>query len=119
MSEVGIEPTYIGKNENLEFIIPKELFSMSLGQAEVLDRETAKMFSKYLRGTFKGFQQARKTKYGNENNTKSKVPDGFWRDFENKAKDLEVDLISYTPVNENYIFKNFVYLLTSCCKFLH
>ena len=106
MSEVGIEPTYIGKNENLVFIVPKELFSMSLSPAEVLDKETAKLFSKYLRGTFKGFQKARKTKYGNENNTKSKVPDGFWRDFENKAKELEVDLISYIPVDENYIFKD-------------
>ena len=52
MSEVGIEPTFIGKNEDLVFIIPKELFSMSLGPAEIMDRETAKLFSKYLRGTF-------------------------------------------------------------------
>ena len=56
MSDAGIEPTYIGKNENLVFIVPKELFNMSLGPTEVLDRESAKMFSKYIRGTFKGFQ---------------------------------------------------------------
>ncbi len=106
MSDAGIEPTYTGKNENLVFIVPKELFSMSLGPAEVLDRETAKLFSKYLRGTFKGFEQARKTKYGNENNKKTEVPTDFWEKFEKKAKELDVDLIGYTPVNENYIFKD-------------
>jgi len=106
MSDAGIEPTYIGKNENLVFIVPKELFSMSLGSAEVLDRETAKLFSKYLRGTFKGFNLARKTKYGNENNKKTDVPSDFWENFENKAKELDVDLIGYTPVNENYVFKD-------------
>ncbi|MFX1327553.1 MAG: hypothetical protein ACFE91_05345 [Promethearchaeota archaeon] len=105
MSKVGIEPTYIGKNENLVFIVPKELFNMSLGPAEILDRESAKLFSKYIRGTFKGFEQARKTKYGNENNKKSITTPEFWKDFEKRAKDLEVDLMGYTPVNENYIFK--------------
>ena len=104
MSDAGIEPTYIGKNENLVFIVPKELFNMSLGPTEVLDRESAKMFSKYIRGTFKGFQKARKTKYGNENNKKTEAPLEFWKVFEKKAKDLKVDLIGYTPVIENYIF---------------
>lgn len=106
MSELGIEPTYVGKNDQLVFIVPKELFTMNLGPAETLDRETAKLFSKYLRGTFKGFQLARKSKYGNENNKKTVVPDGFWEDFEERAKELDVDFISYTPVNENYIFKD-------------
>jgi len=106
MSDVGIEPTYVGKNENLVFIVPKELFTMNLGPAEFLDRESAKLFSKYLRGTFKGFQSARKSKYGNENNKKTKVSQDFWEKFEKKAKELNVDLISYTPVNENYIFKD-------------
>ncbi|MFX1592841.1 MAG: hypothetical protein ACFFB6_14295 [Promethearchaeota archaeon] len=105
MSDAGIEPTYVGKNENLVFVVPKELFNMSLGPAEVLDRETANLFSKYLRGTFKGFQQTRKTKYGNENNKKTDTTPGFWEQFENKAKEHDVDLIGYTPVNENYIFK--------------
>jgi hypothetical protein len=106
MSDAGIEPTFVGKNENLVFIVPKELFNMSLGPAEVLDREFAKLFSKYIRGTFKGFQQARKTKYGNENNTKTETSSDFWEKFESKAKELDVDLIGYTPVNENYIFKD-------------
>ncbi|UCC19180.1 MAG: hypothetical protein JSV62_13925 [Promethearchaeota archaeon] len=106
MSDAGIEPTYIGKNENLVFKVPKELFNMSLGPAEVLDRESAKLFSKYIRGTFKGFQQARKTKYDNENNKKTETTSDFWEIFEKKAKDLNVDLIGYTPVNENYIFKD-------------
>jgi len=106
LPDVGIEPTYVGKNENLVFIVPKELFSMNAGPPEVIDRETAKVFSKYMRGTFKGFQQARKTKYGNENNTKTEVPTDFWEKFEKKAKELKVDFISYIPVNENYIFKD-------------
>ena len=106
MSDVGIEPTYIGKNENLVFTVPKELFNMGLGPAEILDRGSAKLFSKYIRGTFKGFQQARKTKYGNENNTKTQVTPDFWEKFEKKAKELDIDLIGYTPVNENYIFKD-------------
>jgi ferredoxin len=105
MSDVGIEPTYVGKNEDLVFIVPKELFSMSAGPIEVLDRETAKAFSKYMRGTFKGFQQARKTKYGNENNNKTETTPEFWEDFEKRAKELNVDLIAYVPVLENFIFK--------------
>ncbi|MFW9947227.1 MAG: hypothetical protein ACFFDX_10405 [Candidatus Odinarchaeota archaeon] len=106
MSDVGIEPTYIGKNENLIFIVPKELFSMNAGPPEVIDRETAKIFSKYMRGTFKGFEQARKTKYGNENKTKTEVPAGFWEHFERKAKEFKVDFIGFVPVNENYVFKD-------------
>ncbi len=106
MSEVGIKPTYIGKNEDLVFIVPNELFSMSLGPADVMDRETAKLFSKYLRGTFKGFQLSRKTKYGNENNIKTEVSQEFWDNFTKKARELDVDFIGYTPVNKNYIFKD-------------
>ena len=106
MSEVGIDPTYIGKNEDLVFIIPKELFSMSLGPVEVMNRETAKLFSKYLRGTFKGFQLSRKTKYGNENNSKTEVSPNFWDNFTKKARELNVDLIGYTPVDKNFIFKD-------------
>ncbi len=106
MTDVGIEPTYVGTNENLVFVVPKELFTMSAGPAEIIDRETAKIFSKYIRGTFKGFQEARKTKYNNEKNTKTKVSPNFWIDFEKKAKELDVDFIAYVPVNENYIFKD-------------
>ena len=106
MPDVGIEPTYIGKNKNLVFVFPNELFSMSAGPPEVIDRETAKIFSKYMRGTFKGFQNSRKTKYGNENNTKTEVFPDFWEKFEKKAKYLNVDFIGYTPVNENFIFKD-------------
>jgi epoxyqueuosine reductase len=79
---------------------------MSLGPAEVLDRESAKLFSKYIRGTFKGFQQARKTKYGNVNNIKTEVSPDFWINFEKKARELDINIIGYTPVNENYIFKD-------------
>ncbi|TFF89640.1 MAG: hypothetical protein EU548_07090 [Promethearchaeota archaeon] len=104
MSELKIEPTYVGKNEHLKFIIPKELFSMSAGPAETVDRETAKKFSKYIRGTFKGFKNSRKTKYGNESNIKTKTTTEFWNKFEEKARSLDVDFIGYTPVDERFIF---------------
>jgi len=99
-----IDPTYTGKNEGLVFIVPKELFTMKMEKK--IDREVAKEFSGYIRGTFKGFQLANKSKLGNENNTKTETSPEFWKDFEKKARDLGVDLIGYTPVNENYIFKN-------------
>ena len=104
MKELKIEPSFVGKNENLKFIVPKELFSMSAGPAEKISRDLAKEFSKYIRGTFKGFQDARKTKYGNENNTKIKTTPEFWKSFENKAKSIGVDLIGYTPVDERFVF---------------
>jgi epoxyqueuosine reductase len=106
MPDIEIEPTYVGKNEKLKFIVPKELFSMSAGPAETVDRELAREFSRYLRGTFKGFQDARKTKYGNENNKKTKTDPQFWEDFEAKARDLDVDFIGYTPVDERFVFYN-------------
>jgi epoxyqueuosine reductase len=104
MSEIDIEPTFIGKNERLKFIIPKELFSMNAGPAETIDKELAKKFSKYLRGTFKGFKDSRKTKYGNENNKKTETTSVFWEKFEEKAKKLDVDFIGYTPVDERFVF---------------
>ncbi|MFX0043103.1 MAG: hypothetical protein ACFE8L_09335 [Candidatus Hodarchaeota archaeon] len=106
MSDIRIEPTYVGKNENLVFIVPKELFTLSINPEDVLDRETSKLFSKHLRGTFKGFDKARKTKYNNENNTKTETNSEFWKEFENKATDLGVDLIGYTPVDERFVFYN-------------
>lgn len=106
MPDIEIEPTYVGTNENLKFIVPKELFSMNAGPAETIDRNLAKEFSKYIRGTFKGFQDARKTKYGNENNTKTKTTPEFWKRFEEKAKNLDVDFIGFTPVDERFIFHN-------------
>lgn len=106
MSDIVIEPTYVGKNENLKFIVPKELFKMKLSSDEKLDTDLANKFSKYIQETFKGFQEARKTKYGNENNNKTKTTPEFWNEFEKKAKALGVDLIGYTPINEDFIFYN-------------
>lgn len=106
MSDVGIRPTYIGKNENLKFIVPKELFRMKLRSEEKLDPDLANKFNRYIQETFNGFQEARKTKYGNENNSKTKTSPDFWSEFEKKAKRLGVDLIGYTPINEDFIFYN-------------
>jgi epoxyqueuosine reductase len=105
MTEEKVEPTYVGENENLVFIVPKELFTMKLSSEEKLDREIAKEFSKYLTGTFKGFQRANKTKYNNKDNSKIETSEGFWKRFESLAKERGIDLIGYTPVLKNFIFK--------------
>jgi len=106
MTELEIEPTFVGKNEKLKFIVPKELFSMSAGPAETISRDLAREFSKYIRGTFKGFQDSRKTKYGNEENKKIKTTPEFWKKFEERAKSMGVDLVGYTPVDERFVFYN-------------
>ena len=104
MTEEKIKHTFIGNNDKLVFIVPTELFKMKMSRN--LDPKVAKEFSNYTRGTFKGFQIAAKSKLGNENNTKTETTPEFWEDFEKNAKEMGVDLIGYTPVDENYIFKN-------------
>jgi hypothetical protein len=104
MPDMEIEPTYKGKNKGLVFKVPTELFSIRLGKE--IDPELKKEFYRYAKGTFKGLQLAIKTISGNENNNKTETSPEFWKDFEKKAKEMGVDLIGYTPVNENYIFKN-------------
>ena len=106
METEKIEPTFVGENEDLVFVVPKELFTMKLSTEQKLDRETAKEYSKYLTGTFKGFQKANKTKYQNGDNNKTETTPEFWTEFENLAKEKGIELIGYTPVLENYIFKN-------------
>jgi len=79
---------------------------MQLKSGQTIDRETAKVFSTYLRGTFKGFQLANKTKYNNiEAQNKTETTPEFWKEFETRARNLGIDLIGYTPVLEKYIFK--------------
>ena len=48
MTEEEIKPTYVGNNENLVFIVPKELFSMK--SESKIDPKVAKEFSKCIRG---------------------------------------------------------------------
>ena len=105
MEKEKVEPTYVGKNKDLVFIVPSKLFTMKIG-GEKLDRTTANEFSKYLRGTFKGFQEANKTKYHNGDNNKTETSTEFWVEFEGIAKEKGIDLIGYTPVLEKYIFKD-------------
>ena len=104
MPEKKIKPTYVGKNESLVFINPKELFTMFSSRRFKMDSENTELLNKYVKGTIEGFQNAVKTKYGNENNSKSKTSSDFWNNFEKKAKDLGIDFIGYTPVNENFVF---------------
>jgi len=99
-----IEPTYIGHNDGCEFIMPKKLFQMKL--KGVIPPKDLKIFSRYIRKTIIGFDLARKTKSGNKNKSKTATTQEFWENFEKKAKHLGADLIGYTTVNENYIFKN-------------
>lgn len=106
MSSEEIKPTYIGNNENLVFIVPKELFTMKVTPKKKIDANIAKEFSKYIRGAFKGLQLAMKTRLGNENNIKTETSPEFWENFEKKARDMDIDFIGYTPVVESYIFKN-------------
>ncbi|MHA2289009.1 MAG: hypothetical protein ACXABG_09495 [Promethearchaeota archaeon] len=104
MEKEKVEPTYIGENEGLVFVVPSKLFTMKVG-GEKIDRALAKEYSNYLRGTFKGFQKANKTKYDNGDNNEIETTPEFWVEFENLVKDNEIDLIGYTPVLKNYIFK--------------
>ena len=104
MSEKKVKPTYIGKNESLVFINPKELFTMFSSRRFKMDSENTELLNKYVKGTIEGFQNAVKTKYGNENNSKSQTSSDFWNNFEKKAKNLGIDFIGYTPVNENFVF---------------
>lgn len=106
MEKEKVEPTYIGENDGLVFVVPKELFTMKLSAEQKLDRETVKEYTKYLTGTFKGFQKANKTKYQNGDNNKTETTPEFWSEFESLAKEKGIALIGYTPVLKNYIFKN-------------
>ena len=85
MTEVGIEPSYIGKNENLKFVVPSELFRMKLQSVNKVDSDITNKFSKYIQETFKGFQKGRETKYGNEINTNTETSPQFWHDFERRT----------------------------------
>lgn len=106
MASEELKPTYVGNNDGLVFVVPTELFKMKMSPEKRLDPETAKKFGKYIKETFKGFQEALKTKHGNENNVKTETAPEFWQEFENKAKKMGIDLIGYTPIDPNYVFKN-------------
>jgi epoxyqueuosine reductase len=105
MEKEKVEPTFIGQNKDLVFVVPTKLFTMKL-EGENLERETAKEYSKYLTGTFKGFKKANKTKYQNGDNNKTETTPEFWTKFESLAREKGIALIGYTPVLKNYIFKN-------------
>ncbi len=106
MSKQEINPTYVGKNEGLVFKAPMKLFKMRSYADKDLNPEAMKELSKNVKKTFSGMQIAMNSHFGNENNHKTETSPEFWDDFGKKAKELGVDLIGYTPVNENYIFKN-------------
>ncbi len=101
METEKIEPTFVGENDDLVFVVPKELFTMKLSTEQKLDRETAKEYSKYLTGTFKGFQKANKTKYLNGDNNKTETTPEFWIEFENLINDRRRDAIILLNVVEN------------------
>ncbi len=101
--EISIDPTYTGHNDGCAFVVPAKLLTMKLsGTVPPADIKT---FASYINGTFQGFDVSRKTKFGNEGKTKTGTTAAFWQDFEQEAKKLGADLIGYTPVQENFIFK--------------
>ncbi len=101
--EVGITPTYTGHNEGCAFVVPSKLLTMKL-QGTVPPADL-KIFAQYINGTFQGFDHSLKTKFGNEGKTKTDTTPAFWREFEQETRKLGADLIGYTPVQENFIFK--------------
>ncbi len=101
--EVGIDPTYTGHNEGCAFVVPSKLLTMKL--QGTVPPEAVKTFAQYINGTFQGFDHSLKTKFGNEDKTKTDTTPQFWKEFEQEAKKLGADLIGYTPVQEKYIFK--------------
>jgi len=101
-----IEPTYVGNNENLVLFESKELYTMKMTPEMKDNPEVVKELVKYFRGAMKGLKKGKKTKLGNGNNNKTDTTHEFWDNFESKARSLGIDIIGYTPVNENYIFKD-------------
>ncbi len=101
--EVEIDPTYTGHNDGCVFVVPAKLLTMKLsGTVPPADIKT---FAQYINGTFQGFDVSRKTKFGNEGKIKTETTPQFWKEFEQEARKLGADLIGYTPVQENFIFK--------------
>ena len=45
MSDNKIEPTIIGKNENLKFLVPQDLFELNLSSEDHISPTLAKDFS--------------------------------------------------------------------------
>ncbi len=100
-----VKPTYIGNNPDCAFNGQTKLFDVyQQSSGEVLSREDARKFSKFIRNTFKTWNLSRKTKYGNINKTKTDTTPEFWKDFENRAKERGVNLLNYIPVMEEFVF---------------
>jgi len=102
--ELTIAPTYVGHNDGCVFVVPAKIFQMKL--QGTVDPEDTKTFAQYINKTFTGFEKARKSKYNNEGKTEIESTPEFWEEFERVAKDLGVDLVGYTPVDENFVFKD-------------
>ncbi|MCP4760507.1 MAG: hypothetical protein GY870_01920 [archaeon] len=99
-----IQPTYTGKNPNCQFNGNPDLFILTPQPGEVLDRVTAKLFSRSVRNTFKTWDFSRDSKYGSINKTKTNTTPEFWLKFEQIATKRGVDLINYLPVMKEYVF---------------
>ena len=60
-----VQPTYKGKNIDCTFKGTTKLFDVTPQAGEVISRETAREFSRSIRNTFKTWNLARISKYGN------------------------------------------------------
>ncbi len=107
MDDIELKPTHVGKNKGLIFKTPMELFRKRGSPDKKLDPEIKKELSKHVKGTFGGLQIANMTYKANVGKTKTETTPEFWDDFEKRNKELGVDLVGYTPIDENYVFQNF------------
>ena len=104
-----VQPTYKGKNIDCTFKGTTKLFDVTPQAGEVISRETAREFSRSIRNTFKTWNLARTSKYGNvdkngEALSRTDTTPEFWKEFERIAKEKGVQIINYMPVMEDYIF---------------
>ena len=104
-----IKPTYKGKNIDCTFRGSNKLFDLTPQPGEIVSPETAKGFGRSVRNTFKTWNLARKTKYGNIDKngkvlSRTDTTPEFWKEFERIAKEKGVQIINYMPVIEEFVF---------------
>ena len=104
-----VKPTYKGKNIDCTFRGTTKLFDLTPQAGEVISRETAREFSRSIRNTFKTWNLARSSKYGNIDKngdvlSRIETTPEFWKEFERLAKEKGVQIINYMPVMEEFVF---------------
>jgi ferredoxin len=104
-----VKPTYKGKNIDCTFRGSTKIFKITPQPGEVIKEEVKKGFPISIANTFKTWNLARKSKYGNINKkgealSRIDTTPEFWEEFEQMAKEKGVQLINYMPVMEEFVF---------------